>query len=633
MSLEKLTQTGLIHEIEDVSAGPHSSKFCFVLGAGASKTSGIKTGQELVDIWEKEMLERNQAAHSAWKQANGITEKNKYSFYSQYYEERYKKRPMDGLNFLEKMMENVHPNVGYVVLAHLLAASVHNVVITTNFDHLIEDALNYYEKSMPLVIGHESLAHYITKEITRPTIIKIHRDLLFDPKNTAKDVGVLHESWEKALDIVFSEFHPIFIGYAGNDKSLMDYLIKNKEKFCSGKWKFPYWTFYKSDIVPEGQVKEFLEGTDGYYINCNGFDELLCLLGAETGYQMPTEKVFLEDTRIRYHKLCEAFQSIVSAKDSDKKREGEPAGKGQVADTVGEAVQKITSQSELDQDYIKANILHNEGKYDESLKIRRILAAKEPENAKYHDNLSTTLHEMGRYKEAEEESRKAVELEPENARYHDNLSTTLHEMGRYEEAVEESRKATELEPENADYHDSLSTTLHKMGRYEEAEKESRKAVNLEPENASYHDGLGITLHEMGRYGEAEKEARRAVELEPENARYHDSLSTTLHKMGRYDEAEAGSRKAVAIEPRNAVYHNNLGITLHEMKRYEEAKEEKKKAVELAPEKARYHNSLGLTLDAMKNYGEAEKELRKAAQLAPENGKYQNDLKNFFNREK
>ena len=124
MSLDELTQAGLIHEFEDVSAGPHSSKFCFVLGAGASKTSGIKTGQELVDIWEKEMCERNEPAFLKWKNENGIEEKNKYSFYSQYYEERYRKRPMDGLNFLEKMMEHVNPNVGYVVLAHLLARTI-----------------------------------------------------------------------------------------------------------------------------------------------------------------------------------------------------------------------------------------------------------------------------------------------------------------------------------------------------------------------------------------------------------------------------------------------------------------------------------------------------------------------------
>ena len=274
----------MIHEFEDVSAGPHSSKFCFVLGAGASKTSGIKTGQELVDIWEKEMCERNEPAFLKWKNENGIEEKNKYSFYSQYYEERYRKRPMDGLNFLEKMMEHVNPNVGYVVLAHLLARTVHNVVITTNFDHLLEDALNYYEKALPLVIGHESLAHYITKQIARPTIIKIHRDLLFDPKNTVKDVGDLHEEWKKALDIIFSEFHPIFIGYAGNDRSLMDYLIENTEKFNSGEWKFPYWTLYKSKIIPEGKVKDFLGNLDGYYINCSGFDELIRLEPGNAGF-------------------------------------------------------------------------------------------------------------------------------------------------------------------------------------------------------------------------------------------------------------------------------------------------------------------------------------------------------------
>lgn len=495
MSLDKMTQSGLIHEFEDVSSGPHPSKFCFVLGAGASKTSGIKTGQELVDIWDKEMKERNTGSYFSWKQKNGIAEDNKYNFYSQYYEERFRKRPMDGLNFLEKMMENVHPNVGYVVLAHLLAKTAHNVVITTNFDHLLEDALNYYEKSLPLVIGHESLAHYITKQITRPTIVKIHRDLLFDPKNTAEDVGILHEAWEKGLDIIFSEFHPIFIGYAGNDKSLMDFLIKNKEKFNSGEWKFPYWTFYKSDNIPAGPVKDFLVGSGGYYINCNGFDELMCLMGAALGYQMPTEEVFLKDTKIRYHKLCEAFENIVFTKDSDKKQ-GQDASEDERQGIVGSAVQKITRQSGLDPNYIQAIILHNKGEYEKAEEIKRALVKSEPEDASYHHSLSVTLHEMGRYEEAEAEERKALELEPENARYHNGLGVTLHEMGRYEEAVEEKKRAAELEPENAKYHNSFGITLKKIGRYQEAMEELKKATELEPENSSYQNDLNIILSSL-----------------------------------------------------------------------------------------------------------------------------------------
>ena len=204
MSSEELSLSGFIKEMKDVSYGTHPRKLCFVLGAGASRTSGIKSGRELVDIWEAELLERNKAEHEKWKAELEITEENKYSFYSRYYERRFSRLPMDGYNFLERLMEHAKPSTGYVMLAYLLSKTSHNVVITTNFDHLIEDAVNYYAQTIPLVIGHEALAHYITTAITRPTIIKIHRDLLLDPKNRTNEVEQLHESWTEALDKVFS---------------------------------------------------------------------------------------------------------------------------------------------------------------------------------------------------------------------------------------------------------------------------------------------------------------------------------------------------------------------------------------------------------------------------------------------
>lgn len=529
MSLEKLSQDGFIHEVKEVSSGPHSSKFCFVLGAGASKTSGIKTGQELVDRWEKEMLERDAQSYLSWKKKNKISDENKYSFYSQYYEERYKKRPIDGLNFLEKMMENVNPNVGYVVLAHLLAETDHNVVITTNFDHLLEDALNYYEKSLPLVIGHESLAHYIKEHIERPTIIKIHRDLLFDPKNTVKDVGVLHNAWKNALDIIFSEFHPIFIGYAGNDKSLMDYLTDNIEKFRSGKWKFPYWTLYRSEILPEGKVKEFLEGAGGYYIKCNGFDELLCRLGAELGYRMPEEEQFLEDTRIRYHQLCEAFGNMISPKATDDKQEEAVSADAEETNTVG-AVQQITSQTGYEADYFSAIRLHNEKNFEAAIEIERKLLKRDPKNARYCHLYGTTLGLMKKFDEAETAMRKAVEFDPEKARYFNSLGDILHLEGKHEDAEKAKREAVRLEPENAGYHIGLCVTLREMERYAEAEKEAREAVELEPGNARCHACLGRTFYKMDRYEEAEIELEKAVEIEPNRADYQEELKKVREKL-------------------------------------------------------------------------------------------------------
>lgn len=516
MGYEHLSQEGFIDEFKEVSNGTHPSKFCFILGAGASKSSGIKTGQELVDIWEKELIKRSKSEYLKWKEKLGITEENKYSFYSQYYEKRYKKRPIDGLNYLEKIMEDVNPGVGYIVLSYLLTSTIHNVVITTNFDHLTEDAINYYTHKIPLIIGHESLAHYISKQITRPTIIKIHRDLLFDPKNTSAEIEELHELWKESLELIFEEYHPIFIGYAGNDNSLMNYLISNKEKFKSGEWKFPYWMLYKSN-TPDGKVKEFLEASEGYCIKYNGFDELLCLIGKESGYKMPKEEEFLKDAKLRYKKLSEDFENILINKTMKDYKDSEDD------ESLAKAIQSITDDTDSIAKYTKAVLLHNQGKYKEALQLKRELIENYPRSARYHDSLGVTLHEMKRYDEALKEKEKAVELESENARYHNSLGITLHEMKRYEEALKEEEKAVELEPENAKYHDELGTTLHEMERYEEALKETEKAVELEPENAKYHNNLGIALHEMKRYKEALKETEKAVELEPKNIDYRKNL--------------------------------------------------------------------------------------------------------------
>ena len=91
MAYRELSLDGFVQEFKSVSQGPYPRKFCFVLGAGASTTSGIKSGEELVNIWDQELEIRNKAEHNAWKEAQKITEDNKYSFYSRYYERRFER--------------------------------------------------------------------------------------------------------------------------------------------------------------------------------------------------------------------------------------------------------------------------------------------------------------------------------------------------------------------------------------------------------------------------------------------------------------------------------------------------------------------------------------------------------------
>lgn len=607
MAYQIMTLKGFINEVRMVSQGPHPRKFCFVLGAGASKTSGIKTGEELVEIWERELAERNSRDHEEWKNQLGITEKNRGNFYSDYYQRRFPRdnggRYRDGYNYLEQMMDKARPSGGYVHLALIMANTMHNVVVTTNFDHLVEDSLVQYAQKMPMVIGHEKLAPYATGEITRPTVVKIHRDLLLNPINKPDELDKLHDEWVKVLDNLFSHYHPVFIGYAGNDNSVMDFLCNNVDKFNSDQWACPYWLVY-GDQLPEGKGKQFLEGSNGYLISHRGFDQVMVLLSNALGQRLPSEEEYIKKTQDQYKELMDSVSQLLEEQLPDR-----PKLLLQTGGSLDTVEIEGADEGNLYSQYLA---LYTNGEYEKALVPIQRLVEQFPDKQQYHYSLGMTLHMMGRYEEALEETETAIKLEPENARYHNSLAVTLHEMKRYEEALEERRRAVTLESEKGLYHHQLGVTLHAMKRYEEAEAEKRKAVELEPDDAESHYSLGITLRAMERYEEALVEAKNAIELEPNNARYHDGLGATLYSMERYEEALAEEKKAVELESNNARYYDGLSAILHGMKRYEEAVEECQKAIQLDPNNPEYYDSLAITLRAM---GEEEKaaEMEKKAE--------------------
>ena len=140
------------------------------------------------------------------------------------YERRFRDNPDEGYACLEDLMSGKEPSPGYSILAKTMEDERHKVVITTNFDNLVADALSIYTDIFPFVCGHESLTGFVRAAMRRPLVCKIHRDLLLGPKNDPRSVKRLHEAWAGTLRSLFAHYTPIFIGYGGNDDSLMDLL-------------------------------------------------------------------------------------------------------------------------------------------------------------------------------------------------------------------------------------------------------------------------------------------------------------------------------------------------------------------------------------------------------------------------
>lgn len=504
---QELSVQGMIADIAEATRSTHPKRFCFVLGAGASYSSGILTGEKMVEKWDQELRDRNACSHEEWLAEKKINLDNMASFYSDFYDRRYGRNPEDGYAFLEKEMEHAKPRLGYIMLAYILANTPHNVVITTNFDHLVENALSEYTHTMPMVIGHEAIAHHVRLPICRPTIIKIHRDLLLDPKSEGAQLNELDPKWEKPLTKIIENYHPIFVGYAGNDPSLMDFLNANSGRFANNEWKCPYWTLYNDEPIRD-KVGKFLQGSMGYYTRSTGFDDLMCLIGATLDCKLPKKEAYIADIEERHDALMKQYETFIAAQrkqpastptlptveektmsktTTSTNPSGTPAS--DVDKAVGQALEKIAGENDPQRRYSEASNLYHAGEYEDAEAILQSLVKEFPKNDRYLNMLGITLEKLGRYQDAVNSYKKAIALNPDEGDYHFNLGNALDDLGHHQDAVGAYKKAIALNPDKGDYHSNLGVVLYYLERYPEAKEAFEKAHALAPDDPAFKNPL------------------------------------------------------------------------------------------------------------------------------------------------
>jgi protein O-mannosyl-transferase len=279
MVVRKIKQAQLIRVFKDLN-NHNDDSCCFLLGAGASVTSGIPSGGELAWRWHQELQDDlNTYDLEEWHRQINFDTNRLAEFYPQIFEKRFRDNPLTGFHQLQDCMKDAEPSVGYSFLAQVLAKTQHKFVITTNFDHMVEDAIRIFTSERPLVCGHESLAHYINARSIRPTIIKLHRDLFLYPFNTPENTEQLDNAWKKALNVLLKHYHLIVIGYGGNDGSLMNYLKDINQR------KGIYWCCRNEGEI-HTKIRETLMQPHDCIVEIAGFDEFMLVLADAFGYPL-----------------------------------------------------------------------------------------------------------------------------------------------------------------------------------------------------------------------------------------------------------------------------------------------------------------------------------------------------------
>ena len=508
-----------------------TQRFCFILGAGASVESGIVDGKELEMRWMEKIMEDRENYQDFLNTAQALLDEKKIKhpfseikeqweiakekgerLSSEYYFDLYKLRfclnPKDGYHSLVELMEGKEPSVGYYVLAKLLTQDKksNNLVVTTNFDSLVEDSLFVYPGKKPLVAGHESLACYIDSNAQRPVIAKVHRSLLFEPFNATEETSELKDEWKEALEHVFATYTPIVIGYAGGDQSLMTFLKDKKTRMKKGL----YWC-YRGKSDPPDYIQEFVKEKDGILVSIDGFDSLMLTIGstlfAEEVTPAGTEACLKERMDQRMTNYNKQYAEVL--KNTELKESVQAIDELQKANEK----QREEANALTTWDHIRrGNRLDDEGKYSEAIEEHSCAIAKDPNLAAAYNNRGIAYDNLGKYYEAIADYTKAIELDPKDAVAYNNRGAASGDLEKHDEAIADFNKAIELDPKYADAYYNRGIAYRKSGKYAEVIADYTKAIELDPKYANAYHNRAIVYRATGQIKLAKADEAMAAKL-------------------------------------------------------------------------------------------------------------------------
>ncbi|MCD2259044.1 tetratricopeptide repeat protein [Psychroserpens luteolus] len=552
------------HTLRDIHTNTESRKFCFIIGAGASYKSGIPTGGQLAKKWFAEIEERySDLEIEEWIKEVKLNKKDIATHYGAIYRKRFESDKTSGYEFLVQAMRSAKPTFGHIVLAQILTKAPGNCILTTNFDSLIESSIYQYTDRTPLVCGHESLSGYARPSNIHPLIIKIHRDLLLSPKSDPDEINRLDEGWKEPLDNIFSGHIPIVIGYGGNDGSLMDYFEKmNKPSNF-------FWCGHK-ESKPTKRVEKLIKKMNGFYIEIDGFDEMMQEL----------LWVFDEIKPIK-EELDDITKSRIEAMDIQLKEMNIEA-KSEILDST---VKKELSAFEY------SSVAKSEKDYEKRKTIYLEALEAFPKTAWLWNEFTFFLHFIKKdHVNLEKYYQQAISVDPENANNNENYAIFLHEIKEdYENAEKYYVRALSIAPGSVFTNGNYANFLYKIRNdYDNAEKYYLKALSSNPEHANTNGNYAAFLHFIRKdYDKAEKYFLKALSLDPEESNVNVNYAVFLYKIrGKHDQAEKHFLKALSIDSQSLIKNGNYANFLCDIREdYPKAEKFYQKALSINPNDA------------------------------------------------
>ena len=305
--------------------------YALLVGSGISRAAGIPTGWEIIlDLTRKVALLQGVdcgADPAAWYRSTFGKEPS----YSDLLDALAKSsaergqllRPYIEPSQEEREQGKKQPTAAHRAIADLVAGGYLRVLVTTNFDRLLEQALEAIGITPTVIYTPDAVDGSTPLVHSACTVIKVHGDYLDTRlKNTPEELSGYDPRMDALLDRVFDEYGLIVCGWSGDwDTALRDAITRCKSR--------RYTTYWSSRGKPSPLAGDLITLRRAHVVSIDG---------ADTFFRGLAEKVIALEDASRPHPL-----SVTAAVESMKRFLPDPKLQIRLHDLVTDEVERVKS--------------------------------------------------------------------------------------------------------------------------------------------------------------------------------------------------------------------------------------------------------------------------------------------------
>lgn len=274
--------------------------YAMFVGAGFSKDAGIMSSWDVLIETIKPLFIKENNIRKNEKIVNHDIEKwylenekiNKLG-YSQILEMMYK-GDVERREYLSQFFKEKMPGDAHLELAKLVAMGVIRFIFTTNFDDLIEKALNEYNIDYDVIFSDDILKKSKSwDKVKQCRLYKLHGDYKVGGiRNTISEIKFLDNAIAEDFQYIIDRHGLIVIGYAGRDEGIMQHFMNRNPYSYPMYWQYKKLPENNSEFQLFHELKEkyqveysreiiYIQNSSAFkFLNdiCNGIEKLNLLL-------------------------------------------------------------------------------------------------------------------------------------------------------------------------------------------------------------------------------------------------------------------------------------------------------------------------------------------------------------------